>query len=115
MYAWQALRGVAEKGTGARNSGWLGASPTLREILEGRLGDAGPSTPRSPFDNGGGPDLATVRTHPQNPALPMYEKELPSACCLGIESGVRGQGSGSGVRSGLCLSVLGWIPAPGLV
>ncbi|BDA41077.1 hypothetical protein COCOBI_01-7320 [Coccomyxa sp. Obi] len=55
----QALRGVAEKG--ARNSTWLGASPTLREILEGRLGDTGPSTPRSPFDNGGGPDLANMQ------------------------------------------------------
>ncbi len=62
MSGGQALRGVAEKG--ARNSTWLGASPTLREILEGRLGDAGPSTPRSPFDNGGGPDLANVRTPP---------------------------------------------------
>lgn len=55
----QALRGAAEKGT--RNSAWLGANPTLREMLEGRVQDAGPSTPRSPFDNGGGPDLTKVR------------------------------------------------------
>ena len=58
---------MADKG--ARNSAWLGASPTLREILEGRMADAGPSTPRSPFDNGAGPDLANQvrapsRVHP---------------------------------------------------
>ncbi len=73
-HAVQALRGVAEKGT--RNSAWLGASPSLREILEGRMADAGgPSTPRSPFDNGAGPDLANVRT-------PLKGSPLQCSICL---------------------------------
>ena len=55
----QALHGVAEK---ARTSTpWLNSSPTLREMLDRQLADNNaPSTPRSPFDNGAGPNLASV-------------------------------------------------------
>lgn len=55
----QALQGVAEK---ARTlTPWLNANPTLREMLDRQMADANPSTPRSPFDNGAGPNLASVR------------------------------------------------------
>ncbi len=54
----QALQGVAEK---ARTSTpWLNSNPTLREMLDRQLAENNPSTPRSPFDNGAGPNLASV-------------------------------------------------------
>ncbi len=56
----QALHGVAEK---ARTSTpWLNNNPTLREMLDRQLAENNPSTPRSPFDNGAGPNLASVST-----------------------------------------------------
>ena len=54
----QALQGVAEK---ARTSTpWLNSNPTLREMLDRQLAEGNPSTPRSPFDNGAGPNIASV-------------------------------------------------------
>jgi len=58
MACMQALQGVAEK---ARTSTpWLNNNPTLREMLDRQLAEGNPSTPRSPFDNGAGPNLASV-------------------------------------------------------
>lgn len=55
----QALHGVAEK---ARTSTpWLNNNPTLREMLDRQLAENNPSTPRSPFDNGAGPNLSSVK------------------------------------------------------
>ena len=57
----QALQGVAEK---ARTSTpWLNANPTLREVLDRQLAEGNAFTPRSPFDNGAGPNLASVSFH----------------------------------------------------
>ena len=57
----QALHGVAEK---ARTSTpWLNNNPTLREMLDRQLAENNPSTPRSPFDNGAGPNLSSVSTN----------------------------------------------------
>lgn len=57
----QALQGVAEK---ARTSTpWLNTTPTLREVLDRQLAEGNAFTPRSPFDNGAGPNLASVRCH----------------------------------------------------
>ena len=57
----QALQGVAEK---ARTSApWLNTSPTLREVLDRQLAEGTAYSPRSPFDNGAGPNLASVRCH----------------------------------------------------
>ena len=52
---------------GRNPSGWLNSSPSLRDMLEGHgmlPNQVGPATPRSPFDNGGGPALMGQATTP---------------------------------------------------
>ncbi|CAL5227483.1 g10461 [Coccomyxa viridis] len=64
----QALHGVAEK---ARTSTpWLNNNPTLREMLDRQLAENNPSTPRSPFDNGAGPNLSSIFKTPEKHEQP---------------------------------------------